>query len=222
MGTQVIYVFTHDSIFVGEDGPTHQPVEQVASLRLIPGMTVIRPADGKEVAAAWAYALRHDGPTALVMTRQKLPAIQREVPFTVENCNKGAYIVAQTAGAETVTDEEPDVILIATGSEVQFTLPTKQALEEAGYSVRAISMPSREQFLRQSEDYRQSLIPATAKKVVMEVGVRFGWGDIVGPDALFITQDSFGHSAPYTVLMEELGFTASQIAEQVLDWLQEQ
>lgn len=216
MGTQVIYVFTHDSIFVGEDGPTHEPVEQVASLRLIPGMTVIRPADGKEVAAAWAYALRHDGPTALVMTRQKLPAIQREVPFSIEDCQKGAYVVAETDDSD-----EPDVILVATGSEVQFTLPTKEALEEAGYSVRAISMPSREQFLHQSEDYRHNLIPTAAKKVVMEAGVRFGWGDIVGPDALFITQDSFGHSAPYTVLMEELGFTASQIAERVLDWLQE-
>ncbi|MCD6519880.1 MAG: transketolase [Anaerolineae bacterium] len=214
MNQQVIYVFTHDSIFVGEDGPTHQPVEQIASLRLIPRMTVIRPADGPEVAAAWAWALRHqDGPTALILTRQKVPAIEREEPFSFEAFNRGAYVVAETANAE------PDVVIVATGSELQFGLAAKTALEEAGYAVRVISMPSREIFFRQEESYRRELIPATAKKVVIEAGVRFGWGDVVGADALFITQDDFGHSAPYTVLMEKCGFTAEQISARTLAWL---
>jgi len=215
MGIQVIYVFTHDSIFVGEDGPTHQPVEQIASLRLIPGMTVIRPADGPEVAAAWAYALRHQsGPTALILTRQGVPAIERETPFSVELFNRGAYVIAETPG------KAPDVVLIGTGSELQFCVATKKPLEQAGYAVRVVSMPSRELFMRQDKAYRQELIPKDARKVVIEAGVRFGWGDIVGSDALMITQDSFGHSAPYKALMEKLGFTNEQITARVLSWLE--
>lgn len=215
MGIQVIYVLTHDSIFVGEDGPTHQPVEQMASLRLIPGMTVLRPADGPEVAAAWAYALRHqDGPTALILTRQGVPAIEREEPFSFEAFNRGAYIIAQTPG------REPDVVLIATGSEVQFTLPTQKALEEHGYAVRVISMPSQELFLRQDAAFRDTLIPPKARKVVIEAGVRYGWGQVVGNDALFITQDTFGHSAPYQVLMQKLGWNSESIIARVLGWLQ--
>lgn len=214
MGVQVIYVFTHDSIFVGEDGPTHEPVEQIASLRLIPGMTVIRPADGPEVAAAWAYALRRkNGPTALILTRQGLPAIERDIPFSVEAFNRGAYLVSETVG------RGPDVVLIGTGSELQFAGAAKRALEEAGYGARIVSMPSREVFMRQDQAFRSALIPAAARKVVLEAGVRFGWGDIAGPDALFITQDEFGHSAPYKVLMEKLGFTEDQVAARVLAWV---
>ena len=217
MGLQVAYVFTHDSIFVGEDGPTHEPVEQIASLRLIPGMIVFRPADGPEVAAAWAYALRHqDGPTALILTRQSLSDIARDADFSFDAFNRGGYVVAQTAS------KEPDVVLVGTGSELQYAYAAKSALEEAGYAVRVISMPSRVVYERQDKAYRASLIPASAKKVVLEAGVRFGWGDIVGPDALFITQDEYGHSAPYKVLSEKLGFTDEQVAAKVLAWLKGQ
>jgi transketolase len=216
MGIQAIYVFTHDSIFVGEDGPTHEPVEQVASLRLIPGMTVIRPADGPETAAAWAYALRHqDGPTALILTRQAVPTLARESAFSFESFGRGAYVIAETAG------KQPDVVLVGTGSETQFGLAAKGALEKAGYAVRVISMPCCEVFLRQDASYRQRLVPAGAKKVVLEAGTRFGWGDIVGPDALFITQDTFGHSAPAKVLAEELGFTSEKVTARILAWMNE-
>lgn len=215
MGLQVIYVFTHDSIFVGEDGPTHEPVEQIASLRLIPGMTVIRPADGAEVAAAWAYALRHpSGPTALILTRQNVPAVKRQVPFSVGAFNRGAYVVAETPG------RAPDVVIIGTGSELPLALAAQGALEERGYAVRILSMPSREILMRQGEAYRQSLLPATARKVVIEAGTSFGWGDLVGPEALFITQDTFGHSAPYGVLAEQFGFTPEKVTARILAWLE--
>ncbi|MBC7234472.1 MAG: transketolase [Chloroflexi bacterium] len=214
MKQQVIHIFTHDSIFLGEDGPTHQPVEQLASLRLIPGMTVIRPADGPEVAAAWAYALRHrEGPTALILTRQSVPAIERETPLSFEAFNRGAYIVSQTP------DREPDVVIVATGSELQLGVAAKSALEGEGYAVRLVSMPSRELFERQDARFQQMLIPDQARKVVIEAAVRFGWADIVGRDALMITQDDFGHSAPYKVLAEKLGFTGEQVARRVLSWL---
>jgi transketolase len=217
MGIQVIYVFTHDSIFLGEDGPTHQAVEQLASLRLIPGMTVIRPADGPEVAAGWAYALRHrDGPTALILSRQGLPIIARDQEFSAQDLYRGAYVVAESVSAT------PEAVLIATGSEVQFGLAAKAALEESGHSARVVSMPSRELFLQQDATYRGRIIPGEAKKVVIEAGVRFGWGDIVGPDALFITQDDFGHSAPARALMDNLGFTGDQIAAKVVAWVTDQ
>ncbi|MBN1402214.1 MAG: transketolase [Anaerolineae bacterium] len=217
MGIQVIYVFTHDSIFLGEDGPTHQSVEQLASLRLIPGMTVIRPADGPELAAAWAYALRHrDGPTALILSRQSLPIIARERPFSAQDVYQGAYVVADSSSPT------PEVVVIATGSEVQFGLAAKAALEARGHPARVVSMPSRELFLRQDAAHRAQIIPHEARKVVIEAGVRFGWGDIAGPDALFITQDHFGHSAPSKALMENLGFTDEQIAARVVAWVRDQ
>lgn len=214
MGVQVIYVLTHDSIFVGEDGPTHEPVEQIASLRLIPGMTVLRPADGPEVAAAWAYALRRkDGPTALVLTRQGVPAIERQHPFSFEEFNRGAYIVADTAG------RAPEVVLVGTGSELQFAVAAAQTLAERGCAVRVVSMPSQEQFLRQDAAYRENLIPAGARVAVIEAGVRYGWAEVAGKDALFITQDTYGHSAPYQVLMKELGWNIETITARLLDWL---
>ena len=217
MGIQVIYVFTHDSIFVGEDGPTHEPVEQIASLRLIPGMTVIRPADGPEVAAAWAYALRHrDGPTALVLTRQGVPAIDRDAPFSFVAFNQGAYTVTETPG------REPQVVVIGTGSELQLAVAAKRALEEGGHAVRVVSMPSREVFMRQAESVRDAIVPPSSKKVVIEAGVRFGWGDVVGTDALFVTQEQYGHSAPYKVLMQELGYTEEQVAARVMRWIEGQ
>lgn len=214
MGAQVIYVFTHDSIFVGEDGPTHEPVEQIASLRLIPGMTVMRPADGPEVAAAWAYALRHqEGPTALVLTRQGLPAIERDREFSIAEFNRGAYVVGETDG------RAPDVVLVGTGSELQFAAAARRALEERGLAARVVSMPCKELFLRQDEAFREALIPDGARKVALEAGVRFGWDEVVGRDALFITQDTYGHSAPYQVLMEELGWTDEAVARRVVEYV---
>jgi transketolase len=214
MGIQVIYVFTHDSIFVGEDGPTHEPVEQIASLRLIPGMTVIRPADGPEVAAAWANALRRkDGPTALILSRQGVPAIEREDRFSFEAFNRGAYAISTTAG------REPEVVLVGTGSELQLAVAAGKALEQHGYAVRVVSMPCQELFLQQDATIRDGLIPRGAKKAVIEAAVRFGWDRIVGPDALFVTQESFGHSAPAQVLAEKLGWTGPQVSERLLAWL---
>jgi transketolase len=158
MGIQVIYVFTHDSIFVGEDGPTHEPVEQIASLRLIPGMTVIRPADGPEVAAAWANALRRkDGPTALILSRQGVPAIEREDRFSFEAFNRGAYAISTTAG------REPEVVLVGTGSELQLAVAAGKALEQHGYAVRVVSMPCQELFLQQDATIRDGLIPRGEK-----------------------------------------------------------
>ncbi|MGI5915759.1 MAG: transketolase [Anaerolineae bacterium] len=214
MGVQSIFVYTHDSIFVGEDGPTHEPVEQLATLRAIPGMTTIRPADGPEVAAAWAWALRHqDGPTALIFTRQNVPAIERDIPFSVEAFNRGGYTVAETAG------REPDVVIIGTGSELQFASAARAALEAEGYAVRVVSMPSVELFMRQDAAYRRDLIPAGARKVVLEAGVRFGWADVVGSDALFITQDEYGYSAPFQVIQEKRGYTDEAVAARVLEWV---
>jgi transketolase len=215
MGAQVIYVFTHDSIFVGEDGPTHEPVEHIAALRCIPGMVEMRPADGPEVAAAWAYALRRtSGPTALILTRQSVPDIARAQPFKAKDIHRGAYTVSETPG------KAPDVLLIGTGSELQFAVAARAALEAAGHAVRVVSMPSRTVFMQQDESYRRSLIPAHARKVVIEAGVAFGWGDVVGADALFITQDTYGHSAPAKVLAEKLGFTNEQVSARIMAWLE--
>jgi len=214
MGAQVIYVFTHDSIFVGEDGPTHEPVEHIAALRCIPGMVDMRPADGPEVAAAWAFALRHtNGPTALLLTRQSVPDIARERPFSAKDLYRGAYIIGETP------NKAPEVVLIGTGSELQLAVAARAALEGAGYAVRVVSMPSRAVFMQQDEAYRKSLIPASARKVVVEAGTSFGWGDVAGADALFITQDTYGHSAPAKVLAEKLGFTNEHVTSRILAWL---
>ena len=214
MGIQSIFVFTHDSIFVGEDGPTHEPIEQMASLRLIPGMTVIRPADGPEVAAAWAWALRHtDGPTALIFTRQNVPAIARAGEFSVEAFNRGAYVVDETAG------DEPEVVMVGTGSELQFAAAAKADLEAKGKRARIVSMPSREIFMAQDEAYRKALLPAAARKVVLEAAVSFGWADIVGSEALFICQDDYGYSASAQDLMLHLGWNDEAVAKKVVDWV---
>lgn len=211
MKLPVTYVFTHDSIFVGEDGPTHEPVEQLPSLRLIPGLTVIRPADRFEVVAAWAMALRNQqGPTALILTRQSVPDIARQTPFDLAAFNRGAYVVAETAG------QAPEVVLVGTGSELYLAMSAFEALTAVGKAARVISMPSRERFLQQDATFRRELIPAGAKKVVIEAATRFGWGDIVGPDALMITQDTYGRSAPYEVLAQELGFNEADVKARVL------
>ncbi len=210
-GVQAVYVFTHDSVFLGEDGPTHQPVEHVASLRAMPNLTVIRPADGPETAYAWSYALhRKDGPTALILTRQKLPAIDHASLASAEGLLKGAYVLADCDG-------KPDTVLVASGSEVALALTAKAKLKEKGRKVRVVSMPSWEMFEQQSEDYRNSVIPPECpKRVAIEAGATQGWERYVGERGLVIGIDRFGLSAPYKQIASELGFTPEAVVEKIL------
>ena len=207
MGVPVIYVFTHDSFCVGEDGPTHQPIETVASLRMIPNMTVIRPADATEVAAAWIAALENkSGPTALALTRQNLPTIDRSVFPAASNVKKGAYTLWQSG------EGAPELLMIATGSEVEMTLNAAQKLGEEGKNVRVVSMPCWEFFEKQDADYQESVIPNTCnKRMAIEAGTSFGWERYIGRCGVKITKDDFGASGPYGVLQEKFGFTADNI-----------
>lgn len=211
----VIYVFTHDSFFVGEDGPTHQPVEHVAALRAIPNMTVIRPADPTETAAAWAVALRWtDGPVALILTRQTLPLLDRAALAPADGVAKGGYVLADEQG------DSPDLILIATGSEVHLALGVREKLQAQGLSTRVVSMPSVELFERQSSEYRAKVLPPECRKrVVIEAGVPFGWERYAGGDGLIIGMTRFGASAPYKVLAEKFGFTVDSVLQKVQGYM---
>lgn len=216
MGSQVVYVFSHDSLFVGEDGPTHQPVEQIASLRMIPGLTVFRPADGLETAMAWAYALRKkDGPTVLCLTRQTVPMIERPESFDPVIIQKGGYVLSQEDGSK------PDVILVATGSEVSIAVEAKQLLEKEGKQIRIVSMPSMEEFFLQDNTYQSSVIVKGVPVVIIEAGVSYGWYKITQAPIQLITMEQFGRSAPYQVLAEKYGFTGKCVAEKVTAWLEE-
>src|SRR5690606_32570184 len=177
----LIYVFTHDSIAVGEDGPTHEPIEQLAALRTIPGLTVLRPSDANETASAWAYALQNnDGPTALVLSRQNLPVFE-ETKANLEDVAKGAYVFAETNG-------NPDIILIGTGSEVSLAMNAKALLELEDVSVRVVAMPSRELFDKQSAAYKQAVLPdSVTKRVSIEAGISLGWERYVGPGGSIIS-----------------------------------
>jgi transketolase len=209
MKLQVIYVYTHDSIFLGEDGPTHQPISQLASLRSIPNMTVIRPADGAETAEAWRIALEHrHGPTALALSRQNLPILEETVQKAREGVEKGAYILLDAEGGE------PEIILIATGSEVWVTLEAGKKLAAEGVKVRVVSMPSWELFDRQPAEYRRSVIPHTVRKrLAVEAAAPFGWHKYVGDEGEIHGIERFGASAPYKALAEEFGFTPEKVAE---------
>ena len=215
MGSQVIYIFTHDSIFVGEDGPTHQPVEQIAALRSIPGLTVIRPADGLETAMAWAYALRaKDRPTALCLTRQNVENYQRSDDFHSEDIKKGGYILSKEDGSFL------DVILVASGSEVAAAMESKQFMEKDDKNVRVVSMPSPDIFKEQSKEYQESVLTdQEIPVVIVEAGVSQGWYELTRAPVLFIGMNRFGASAPYKVLEEKFGFTGHGIAEMVMGWL---
>jgi transketolase len=205
MDVPVRYVFTHDSIGLGEDGPTHQPVEQIAGLRSVPNMTVIRPADANEVREAWKVALRRKGPVALVLTRQNVPTLDRGDLAGAEGLRRGAYILAESG--------EPDVILIATGSEVQLALEARKKLASQDVRARVVSMPSWELFEEQDRAYRESVLPPSVRaRVVVEAGTRFGWERWVGPDGGFVTLERFGASAPADLLFEKLGFTPEVVA----------
>lgn len=202
------YIFTHDSIGLGEDGPTHQPVEHLAALRAIPGLAVFRPADANEVRECWKAALRWDGPAALALTRQNVPILDRATIASADKVARGAYTLREAGGGG------PDVILVATGSEVSLALDAADVLESEGTSVRVVSMPCWELFERQDRSYQTEVLPAQAPKVVVEAGIRQGWDRWVGPDAAFVTVDRFGASAPYEVLYEKLGITAEHIVSE--------
>lgn len=203
----VIYVWTHDSIGLGEDGPTHQPIEHLMSLRAMPGLTVIRPADANEAVEAWRVAIEHrHGPVAIVLSRQKLPVIDREKFGKASGLAKGAYVLADAPGGT------PRLILIATGSEVALALEARERLEAAGTPTRVVSMPSWELFEAQTPEYRESVLPASVRaRLAIEAGVSFGWHRWVGDQGDVIGIDRFGASAPADVLMREFGFTVENV-----------
>jgi transketolase len=209
---RIIYVFTHDSIFVGEDGPTHQPVEHVAALRTIPGLRVIRPADGVETAIAWASALRSiDGPTALCLTRQNVPILQYPEGFDPLVIHKGGYVLKKEQNAL-------HIVLVATGSEVGVAVDAEKLLSERGLNIRIVSLPCLDAFQAQDEEFRLSVIPDHVPVVVIEAGISQGWHSITRAPFLMIGMNRFGASAPYKVLAEKFGFTGSAAAEKILSW----
>jgi transketolase len=216
MELPVIHVFTHDSIGLGEDGPTHQPVEQLASLRAIPGLDVIRPADANEVAEAWRAAIdRHHQPVALILTRQNVPVFDREKYASAEGLRRGAYVLADSAPiSDGVGDGAPDVILIATGSEVALALSAYEELKSEGVRARVVSMPCCELFDRQDESYRdQVLPPAVTARVSIEEASTLGWDRYVGSDGVKIGMHTFGTSAPLKDVQTKFGFTPDKVAE---------
>ena len=207
MKLPVVYIFTHDSIGLGEDGPTHQPIEQLAGLRAIPNLTVIRPADAAETAVAWRLAIaRREGPVALVLTRQKLPVIDRSRTAPADEVEKGAYVLTETQG------RRPELILIATGSEVPLALQAAHALESEGKAVRVVSMPSWRLFEEQSASYRNGVLPPEiTARISIEAASTFGWERYVGWQGVMIGIDHFGASAPGEVVMREFGFTVENV-----------
>jgi len=202
-----IFVFTHDSVGLGEDGPTHQPIEQLAALRAVPNLVLIRPADANEVSQAWRVAItRREGPTVLALTRQNVPTFERNVPAEVE---RGAYILA-SFGKKT-----PDIILLASGSEVTLIYDAAQKLFASGYSVRVVSMPSWELFEKQDKAYRETVLPKKVKtRLAVEAAASLGWERYVGFDGLTICLDHFGASAPYKTIFEKFGLTVDNVVKQ--------
>lgn len=215
MKQKVIYIFTHDSIGLGEDGPTHQPIEHIASLRSIPNLVVIRPADANETVEAWKYAINHKGgPVALILTRQKLPILDQNKYGSAKGLQRGAYVVKDSK-------QKPDLILIATGSEVSLSLNAAEQLEAEGKNIRVISFPSWEIFEQQSDEYKNQIFPAEIKaRVSVEMGVAMGWQKYVGDSGETLSIEKFGASAPDSVLYEKYGFTVESVvatAKRVLD-----
>ena len=215
---QVIYVFTHDSVGLGEDGPTHQPIEHLAALRAIPNLAVIRPADNHEVREAWRMAiLRRDAPTALALSRQKVPLIDRNRCASAEGLRRGAYILAEAESVATKSEERqdgvaPKLIIIASGSEVSLALAAREKLQEEGLPTRVVSMPSWEFFDEQPETYRNEVLPPTIlSRLAIEAGVRQGWDKYVGVKGDAICLDRFGASSPGDVALKNLGFNLENV-----------
>ncbi len=209
---QVIYVFTHDSIGLGEDGPTHQPIEHLAALRAIPHLFVIRPADSHEVREAWRMAiLRRRAPTAIALTRQKVPLIDRNRSASAEGLRRGGYILAEAAAGDNPS-VTPKLILIATGSEVSLVLEARETLQREGTPTRVVSMPCWELFEEQTNDYREEILPSSVSaRLAVEAGVCQGWDRYVGPKGDVVCLDRFGGSAPGDIAMRELGFTVENV-----------
>ncbi len=209
MKTPVTYVFTHDSIAVGEDGPTHEPVEHLASLRAMPGLSLIRPADANETAAAWRLAIESkDKPTALVLTRQNLPTLPGTDQKAYDGVQKGAYVVSEAE------KETPDAILIATGSEVSLAVEAQKALKEKGIDVSVVSMPSWDRFNEQDEAYKESVLPKSVKKrLAIEMGASLGWERYTGDEGDILAIDRFGASAPGEKIVAEYGFTVENVVD---------
>ncbi|MFD2370764.1 transketolase [Brevibacillus sp. GCM10020057] len=207
MKQPVVYVFTHDSIAVGEDGPTHEPIEQLASLRAMPGLTVLRPADAVETNEAWKYAVsRTDEPVVLVLTRQNLPVLPETIEKAAEGVTKGAYVLADAPSGN------PQLILLATGSEVSLVMQAREQLQSRGIETRVVSMPSWNLFERQSKEYRDSVIPPTVKaRVAVEMGSPLGWERYAGDSGTVIAINHFGASAPGERIMKEYGFTVENV-----------
>ncbi len=211
MGIPSIFVFTHDSVFLGEDGPTHQPVEHLWALRLIPNLTVFRPADGPEVAMAWAHALKQsDGPTLIVLTRQKVDALPHPLEFDPKKIERGAYVLDAYA--------EGDISIIATGSEVSLAVKVAEQLKSEGTNARVISAPCLDLFDRQPASYQDEVLGDRSRVVCIEAGRSDGWYKYVNRDALVIGIDRFGASAPYERIAEELGFTPAKVVARIREW----
>lgn len=212
MQQQVIYIFTHDSYAVGEDGPTHQPIEHTASLRMIPGLQVIRPADAVETALAWYAAIKyHNGPTALILTRQKLPVLPHQDGADQSLPLQGGYVLVDVAN--------PAVVLMASGSEVSLALDAAGLLAGKGIAARVVSVPDLGTFMAQPQEYRRSVLPAGVKRVAIEAGRGESWGRLLGEEGLFIGWEQFGASAPAEVLAEQFGLTPSKVADRVASFL---
>jgi transketolase len=216
MELPVVWVFTHDSIFVGEDGPTHQPIEHLASLRAIPHLVTIRPADANETAVAWQVALEQRGPVALILSRQNLPVLDREKMAPADGLRRGAYVLSDTTG------RRPDVILIATGSEVALAVEAQAALAERRINARVVSMPSWELFERQPQAYRDEVLPPDVPvRLAIEAGSPMGWERYVGPfGAVLGIENRFGASAPYKVLACHYGFTVDEVVARTQELLE--
>jgi len=210
---KAVFVFTHDSIFVGEDGPTHQPIEQMAMCRSIPGLTVIRPGGSHEVAQAWAAALECDGPVAMFLTRQTVENVPADRIEAIDVA-RGAYVLSD--------DEGPEACIIATGSELMAAQQAAEILRQKGKALRVVSMPSCELFDAQEQDYKDSVLPPCpcVKRVIIEAGVPFGWGKYADRTDLIIGIDHFGDSAPQGVLKKEYGLTPEALADQIEQFLE--
>ena len=208
MGQPVIYVLTHDSIGVGEDGPTHQPIEHLAMLRATPGFIDLRPADANETVEAWKIALQTtDAPTGLMLTRQNLPTIDREKYAPASGIARGAYVLDDASGGGV-----PDVILMASGSEVALALEAHERLVAEGVRSRLVNMASMRLFEQQDDDYKESVLPPScSSRVAVEAGVTFGWDRYAGDGGVIIGVDHFGASAPAGILFEQFGFTADNV-----------
>jgi len=207
MRQRLIYVYTHDSIGLGEDGPTHQPIEQLSNLRAVPNMTVIRPADANETAEAWRSALKLGTPVCLVLTRQKLPLIDRTKYAAASNVARGAYVLADGRGGE------PEVVLMASGSEVSIILKAQDTLAEQGIRSRTVSVPSMELFAQQDQAYRDSVLPPGIKRVSIEASQPMSWYKWIGEGGVAIGLDHYGASAPYEELYKEFHLTPENVVQ---------